>query len=163
MQLNGIYIVLNKYIPKSQLRKKILIGWREWVEFPELGIDRIKAKIDTGARTSTLHAFDINPFETVAGKWKVKFQVHPIQRNNNYVLHCEADMLDRRNVKNSGGDVELRYIIKTILYMGVTAWPIELTLTNRDAMGFRLLLGRTALNKRFLINPNKSFLINKIR
>lgn len=155
--------MLNKYIQKNQLRKKTLIGWREWVEFPELGIDKVKAKIDTGARTSTLHAFDIKAFETGSGKWRVKFQVHPTQRNNNYVLHCEADMLDKRNVRNSGGDVEHRYIIKTILYMGMNAWPIELTLTNRDAMGFRLLLGRTALNNRFLINPNKSFLISKIR
>ncbi len=153
----------NKYIPKSQFRKKILIGWREWVEFPELGIDKIKAKIDTGARTSTLHALNIESFKAVNGKYKVRFQVCPIQHNNTNILYCEADMLGRRNVKNSGGDIENRYIIKSILYMGIAAWPIELALTNRDFMGFRLLLGRTALNKRFLINPNKSFLINKTR
>ena len=147
----------------KQLNKKMLIGWREWVEFPELGIKQIKAKIDTGARTSALHAFNIEPFKTTRGKDKVRFQIHPIQRNNNYILHCDADLLDKRYVKNSGGDIEYRYIITTTLYMGHKEWPIELTLTNRDAMGFRLLLGRTAINKEFLINPHRSFLINKIK
>ena len=145
----------------DKLKKKTLIGWREWVEFPELGIKQIKAKIDTGARTSALHAFNIETFKTVRGKNKIRFQIHPIQRNNNYILHCEADMLDKRYVKNSGGDIEYRYIITTTLNMGYKSWLIELTLTNRDAMGFRLLLGRTAINKEFLINPHRSFLIKK--
>ena len=144
----------------NQLKKKILIGWREWVEFPDLGIKQIKAKIDTGARTSALHAFNIETF-TIRGKNKVRFHIHPIQRNNNYILHCEADMLDKRYVKNSGGDIEYRYIIATTLDMAHKSWPIELTLTNRDAMGVRLLLGRTAINKEFLINPRRSFLIKK--
>lgn len=143
----------------KKITKKI-IGWREWVSFPELGIKQIKAKIDTGARTSALHAFNIELFKNNQNKNKVRFQINPIQRNKNYVLHCEADLLDKRNVKNSGGDIEARYIIITNLYMGSKSWPIELTLTNRDAMGFRLLLGRTAINKNFLINPHRSFLIN---
>jgi hypothetical protein len=143
----------------KKITKKI-IGWREWVSFPELGIKQIKAKIDTGARTSALHAFNIEIFKATQGKNKVRFQINPIQRNKNYVLHCEADLLDKRNVKNSGGDIEDRYIIITNLHMGSKLWPIELTLTNRDAMGFRLLLGRTAINKNFLINPHRSFLIN---
>ena len=152
-------MVSNKYIPTSQLRKKIIIGWREWVDLPELKINKIKAKIDTGARTSTLHAFNIESFRLSSGKYKIKFQVNPIQHNNNCILLCEADILDRRDVKNSGGEIENRYIINTNLSMGTNSWPIELTLTNRDSMGFRLLLGRTAFNKKFLINPNKSFLI----
>ncbi|MGI9215304.1 MAG: ATP-dependent zinc protease family protein, partial [Gammaproteobacteria bacterium] len=113
---------------------------------------------DTGARTSTLHALNIIPYINKSGKAKIKFQVYPEQRNSNYFLHCKADFLDQRNVKNSGGDVESRYIINTILCMAGYMWPIELTLTNRDAMGFRLLLGRTALSKRFLISPNQSFM-----
>lgn len=148
----------------EQTKKNVMeniIGWREWVELPELGIDKIKAKIDTGARTSALHAFNIEEFKNHRGKKKLKFQIHPIQRNNNFVLNCEADLLDQRYVKNSGGNIERRYIIKTILLMGGAHWPIELTLTNRDAMGFRLLLGRTGLHKNFLIDPKKSFLINK--
>ena len=146
---------------KNLFGKKALIGWREWVEFPELGIDQIKAKIDTGARTSALHAFNIVPFKSTRGKNRVRFQIHPIQRNNNCILHCEANLLEQRHVKNSGGQIEHRYIITTILYIGHNAWPIELTLTNRDTMGFRLLLGRTALNKKFLIDPNKSYLTKK--
>lgn len=149
----------NKYIIKSQIRKKNIIGWREWVDLPDLGINKIKAKIDTGARTSTLHAFDINLFKSSNNKLKVRFRVHPIQRDDNYILNCEADLLDRRFVKNSGGDTESRYIIKTMLCISNSVCPIELTLTNRTFMGFRLLLGRTAFHNKFLINPNKSFLI----
>lgn len=148
---------LSKKIPTN----KVLIGWREWVKFPELGIQRIKAKIDTGARTSTLHALNILPYVSASGKHKIKFQVYPEQRNSNYFLNCNANLLDQRYVKNSGGEVEYRYIINTTLSMAGYVWPIELTLTNRDAMGFRLLLGRTALSKKFLINPNKSFIIKK--
>lgn len=148
---------------EKQIKNSILIGWREWVELPDLGIGKIKAKIDTGARTSALHAFDIEPFKTSRNKNRVRFALHPIQRNNNYIVYCEADLLAKRNIKNSGGDIEDRYIITTALYMGDKKWPIELTLTNRDTMGFRLLLGRTAINKEFLIAPNKSFLVKKYK
>lgn len=146
------------YVKKNQFKKKILIGWREWVKFPGLGIEKIKAKIDTGARTSTLHALNIAPYISKSGKNKIKFQVYPEQHNSNYFLNCTANLLEQRNVKNSGGEVEFRYIINTVLCMAGYVWPIELTLTNRDAMGFRLLLGRTALSKRFLISPNQSFM-----
>lgn len=147
------------YINKHKLKKKIIIGWREWVAFPELGINRIKAKIDTGARTSTLHALNISVFSADNGKMKVKFQVYPEQYNLHYVLDCHGELLDQRLVRNSGGNAEYRYIIKTNLYMAGSIWPIELTLTNRATMGFRLLLGRTALNTKFLVDPCKSFLV----
>lgn len=147
------------YINKHKLKKKIIIGWREWVAFPELGINRIKAKIDTGARTSTLHALNIAVFSADNGKMKVKFQVYPEQYNLHYVLDCQGELLDQRLVRNSGGNAEYRYIIKTNLYMAGNIWPIELTLTNRATMGFRLLLGRTALNTKFLVDPCKSFLV----
>lgn len=147
---------------KKQVVEQIIIGWREWVKLPEfLGNGHIKAKIDTGARTSALHAFNIEIFKHAKGRHKVKFALHPTQRNDQYTVQCEADLLDIRKIKNSGGNVENRYIIVTELCMGNKKWPIELTLTNRDTMGFRLLLGRTAINHNFLIDPNKSFLVKK--
>jgi hypothetical protein len=129
----------------------IRIGWREWVGLPELGVEGIKAKIDTGARTSALHAWNIEPF-------RVRFEIHPMQRSEARKVICEARAIDERMVRNSGGGVERRYIIKTEIRLGESSWPIELALTNRDQMGFRMLLGRTALGRRTLIVPNRSFL-----
>lgn len=147
---------------KQKIINKTIIGWREWVKLPALlGKGQIKAKVDTGARTSALHAFNIEVIKHIKGKHKVKFTLHPMQRNDQYSVQCEADLLDIRKIKNSGGSVENRYIIVTELCLGNKKWPIELTLTNRDAMGFRLLLGRTAINQSFLIDPNKSFLVTK--
>jgi hypothetical protein len=133
------------------------IGWREWVGLPELGVDAVKAKIDTGARTSALHAWKIEPFRRGGMLW-VKFEVHPIQRSDARKVICEARATDERTVRNSGGGVERRYIIETELKLGDHVWPIELALTNRDQMGSRMLLGRTALGRRALIVPNRSFL-----
>jgi hypothetical protein len=141
----------------SKLVKKI-IGWREWVGFPELGIEKIKAKIDTGARSSALHAYGIQTYRTRSGKIKVKFVVHPIQKNNRDIVQCHADLVDQRFVKSSSGQKELRTTVLTQLQIGTETWPIELTLTNRDNMGFRLLIGRTAIKKKFLVDAQKSFL-----
>lgn len=137
-----------------------LIGWREWVDLPQLGIGRMKAKIDTGARTSALHAWDIEPFEIDGAPW-VRFNLHPIQRNNHTVISCEAAVTDRRFVRNTGGKQEMRYVIETGVTLGNVSWTIELTLTNRDKMGFRLLLGRTAVKNRFLINPGRSYIASR--
>jgi hypothetical protein len=134
-----------------------VIGWREWVTLPALGIEATKAKIDTGARSSALHAFNLERFER-DGKTIVRFQAHPIQRNDSDVVTAEAALLEDRVVRNSGGQEELRPVIETPVQVGDAIWMIELTLTNRDQMGFRMLLGRQAVRHRYLVNPGKSFL-----
>lgn len=135
-----------------------VLGWREWVALPDLGIAAIKAKIDTGARSSALHAFDVETF-SLDGRQKIRFKVHPQQRDTTQTVAAEADLLERREVRNSGGHTELRYAILTSLEIGRGRWAIELTLTNRDAMGFRMLLGRQAVRGRFFVDPGRSFLL----
>lgn len=134
-----------------------LIGWREWIVLPELGITQVKAKIDTGARSSVLHAFDIKIFER-QGKTKVRFKVHPTQRDTINTVIAEADLLEKRAVRNSGGHTELRPVILTDIELMGLRWPIELTLTNRDVMGFRMLLGRQAIRERFVVHSGCSYL-----
>ncbi len=138
---------------------KTIIGWREWVALPELDVTRIKAKIDTGARTSALHAFNIQVYEQHEQKW-VRFAIHPYQRNDTDILTCTCPVRAFRAVTNSGGVQEERVVIETRLALGTQTWPIEVTLTNRDQMGFRMLLGRTALKGHFLIDPGKSFCVD---
>jgi hypothetical protein len=133
-----------------------LAGWREWCSLPELGVARIKAKLDTGARTSALHAIDIEPFRRAGRDW-VAFRLHPQQRSTVTTLDCEAPVLDLRWIRNPGHRRERRYVIATTLLLGTARWPIELALTSRDEMGFRMLLGRTALRRRIIIDPARSF------
>lgn len=142
----------------TKRRPRQLIGWREWVGLPDLGVDAIKAKIDTGARTSAIHAWNIAEYDTPDGPW-VSFELHPIQRNNKLVIRCSAPVSDTRDIRSSSGHTEHRVIIRTRLQLGEDVWPIDISLTNRDAMGFRLLLGRAALRKHVRINPGRSFLI----
>lgn len=145
---------------KKKTKRKLtqqLIGWREWVGLPELGVNAIKAKIDTGARTSTIHAWNIVTYEG-EGQW-VSFDLHPQQRNNKIIVPCRARIHDLRQIRSSNGQVETRIIIRTLLQLGEKSWPIDMSLTNRDAMGFRLLLGRAALRKHVRIDPGRSFLI----
>jgi hypothetical protein len=136
---------------------KQIIGWREWLALPTLGIPAIKAKIDTGARTSALHAFFVEPFERDNVKM-VRFGIHPLQKNTELEFICEAKVIDERNVTDSGGHRELRYVIQANITFLNQTWPIELTLTNRDSMKFRMLLGRTALNEHFLVDTDASFI-----
>ena len=136
---------------------KIIIGWREWLTLPGLGIRAIKAKIDTGARTSALHTFGLEPFEE-GGILKVKFGVHPLQRRKDVEVHCVADVVDRRRVTSSDGQSERRYVIRTTVAMGELRWPIELSLTSRKSMRFRMLIGRGAISTRVLVDPAKSYL-----
>jgi hypothetical protein len=136
--------------------EKKIIGWREWLSLPELGINRIKAKIDTGARTSALHAFALKPFEE-GGREKIRFDMHPLQNNDEKVITCVADVIDKRFVCDSGGHREERYVISTPVVFGDEIWPIEITLTERDTMLFRMLLGRSAIRKRYTVDPARSF------
>ena len=133
------------------------IGWREIVTLPQLKIDRVKAKIDTGARSSALHAFEIEEF-TDNGKLMIRFKVHPRQHNSKITVISQAELLEYRQVKNSGGSVELRPVIKTEVTLKQQKWLIELTLTNRKLMGFRMLLGRQAVRNKFLVDPGRSYL-----
>jgi hypothetical protein len=133
------------------------LGWREWVGLPELGIDRIKAKVDTGARTSALHAFAVHAF-VEDGRQRVRFSMHPIQKDESTVVQCVADVLDQRVVSDSGGHKESRWVIRTRVDLGTESWPIEVTLTARDDMLFRMLLGRTAIRGRYLVDPARSYL-----
>ncbi len=133
-----------------------IIGWREILCLPDLDIINIKAKIDTGARSSALHAFDVHLFERDTIKM-VSFKVHPYQKDSHTTIITEAVLLDQRLVRNSGGHGQMRPVIETMVKLGEFRWPIELTLTNRDVMGFRMLLGRQAVRQRFLIDAGKSF------
>lgn len=144
---------------KSQLETSQLsiIGWRETLALPDLNVSSIKAKIDTGARTSALHAFDCQEFFQGDRKM-IRFTVHPQQRNHKQFILAEAELLEYRKVTSSGGHSQLRPVIITSVQLGQHQWQLELTLTNRDVMGFRMLLGRQGVKNRFLINPGKSFL-----
>ncbi len=140
--------------------EKHVIGWREWVSFPELGIDAIKAKVDTGARTSVIHAYVTETF-VERGRARVRFGVHPLQQKKQPEIMCVADILDQRLVSDSGGHREKRYVIETNVRLGDQIWPIEATLTNRDTMMFRVLLGRTALRGRFIVDSGRSYVFGR--
>lgn len=142
------------------IRKHTIIGWREWAALPQLGILKIKAKVDTGARTSALHAFSLKPF-IENGKPKIRFDIHPMQHNTDEIITCMADVVDQRPVTDSGGHVEERYVIQTPITIAGQTWPIEITLTERENMLFRMLLGRSALRKRFVVNPARSFVTTR--
>lgn len=134
---------------------KLIIGWQEWAELPKLGIPAIKCKIDTGAKTSALHADAIEPYIR-HGERYVQFLVHPLQQHKHTEVECTAKVLEERTIKNSGGKKEHRYVIVSPIILGHLTWPIEISLTNRDPMAFRMLLGRDALKHLFVIDPIKN-------
>jgi len=139
---------------------KLVLGWREWVTLPDLGINRIKAKVDTGARSSALHTFKLETFEE-NGIARVRFSIHPLQGNTRIGRDCVATLLDERNVTDSGGHTELRPVILTTVQLGSLSKQIEITLTNRENMKFRMLLGRTAMCGSVVVDPAGSYLLGK--
>ena len=133
------------------MTKLCTFGWREWVNLPDLGLPMIKAKVDTGARTSALHAFELYPFMENRVQC-IEFSIHPLQGSSNLVIRCKANVVDRRFVTDSGGHKEERWVIETPLSIGAYTWPIEITLTARHNMKYRMLLGRSAIKNRALVD-----------
>lgn len=145
---------------KSRKKERLTLGWREYVDLPALGLEKIKAKVDTGARTSALHAFEVRQFD-VDGRRYVEFKMHPRQRDMQTVVVCQAEVIDERVVRDSGGHTEKRWVIETPVAIGGDTWPVEITLTARDDMLFRMLLGRTAIRKRAVVDPARSYLVGE--
>jgi ribosomal protein S6--L-glutamate ligase len=141
--------------------EKMIVGSEEWCQISQLGIPAIKARVDSGAKTSAIHAFNIQAFKRGNTPW-VSFDVHPLQNNRSVFLRCEAPIVDRRMVKNTSGASEKRYVIKVPIRMKDQVWDIELTLTNRDSMGYRMLLGREAMNGRILVDPSASMSLGRV-
>jgi hypothetical protein len=138
------------------------VGWREWIALPELGVARVKVKVDTGARSSALHAYDMRMHDR-RGRPYVTFVIHPLQRTTDRTVSARAEIVALRSVRCSNGQIEIRPVIHTAVALGEQSWPIELTLTNRDEMGFRMLLGRQAIRGRFLVDGGRSYLQSRRR
>jgi hypothetical protein len=139
----------------------LVVGWREWLGLPDLGVELIKAKVDTGARTSALHAEDVR-IVSHAGERRVHFTIHPRQRSKRLAIEAVATLLGERRVKSSSGSLEIRPVIVTRVNVGGVEWPIEITLTRRDVMGFRMLLGRQALRRHAVVDPGRSYLTRRL-
>ena len=135
---------------------KTTIGWREWVQLPDLGITEIKAKVDTGADNSSLHAFNIERFE-IDDEPYVRFEIHPRQRKRKPSIECETPVVGEKKVRNPGGRIEVRPVIRTRLVVAGIELDALVNLTTRDQMTFRMLLGRRTLRKLFVVDPGRSY------
>lgn len=140
-------------------KTKLIAGWREWGQLPDIGVEKIKVKLDTGAKTSSLHAFDLSTFNHRGEEW-VCFDVHPIQDNDSIIHTCTSPIVDYRWITSSSGHRQKRFIIQTTLKLGEFSSCIEISLANRDEMGFRMLVGRNALKGKVLVDPSHSFLLS---
>jgi hypothetical protein len=143
-------------VPPAQRPEPITLGWREWVALPDWGVAHLKAKVDTGARTSSLHAFGLEWFDRNGSPW-VRFELHPWQRSTTDSVIAEAPVVATRDVKSSSGEIEHRPVVHTSIVLAGRAVTAEVTLTRRDEMGFRMLVGREALRKRFVVDPGVSY------
>jgi len=157
-----VYAPVQQPFPVSSRERKpvkapTVIGWREWIALPELGVERIKAKIDTGAATSALHVSNIRSEPRDAGTW-LTFEVHPIQRREVPSVAAGGWLVDERPVRNTSGKSDIRPVIETTIKLGTEEYRAEITLTRRDEMGFRMLLGRRALRRRFVVDSGRSFI-----
>lgn len=140
---------------------RMMIGWREWLALPALEIPAIKAKVDTGARTSALHTFSLETYSDGGREW-VSFRIHPLQKRTDIERRCVAPVLDRRMVRDSGGHTEERIVIASEMSIADRTWPIEITLTSRDDMLFRMLLGRESIRQgQLLVDPAMSYVYGK--
>lgn len=139
-----------------------IVGWREWVALPDLGIPAIEAKVDTGAKTSALHAFALDCYEE-GGRRRVCFGVHPLRGNEDLEVFACADVIDERTIVSSNGQEEHRVVIRTRMTLGGVTWPIEVTLTDRRQMSFRMLLGRQAMRRRLIVDPQALYLHGRVR
>lgn len=145
---------------KSMSNSPITVGWREWVSLPDLNLPAVKAKFDTGARTSSLHTYFIEPYED-NGKSMVRFGVYPLQRREDIEVICQAEVVDRRWTTDSGGGRENRYVIASTISMAGMDWPIELNLTSREDLRFRFLVGRTAMKDKVIVDPVRSYVLGR--
>lgn len=143
-----------------EIEKLVIIGNAEWCALPELKVPAIRARIDSGAKTSSVHAINIKEFYKNKERW-VKFEIHPLRKHTEVFIVCEAKVIDYRLVKSSSGEAKPRYVIQTQVKLGNQKWNIEVTLANRKSMGYQMLLGREAMMNRVLINPSEGFRLTK--
>ena len=146
---------------KLNMQQKFIAGSKEWCSLPLLDIAAVKARVDSGAKTSSIHAFNIEPFTRDSIQW-IRFDLHPLQKSRRATIRCESPVVDRRTVRSSNGTSEKRFVIRTPLTLNGETWDIELTLTNRDAMGYRMLLGREAMSGRILVDSEEEFLLGDV-
>jgi ribosomal protein S6--L-glutamate ligase len=140
----------------DQLPSRLIVGWQEWVALPDLGLPALKAKIDTGAKTSALHTHSLEPYGSSRHPM-VRFSVRPNPEARDLEVEASARVIDRREVISSNGVRELRFVIRSRLSIGGRSWPIEITLTNRDRMTYRMLIGRQAIRSDMLVDAAASF------
>lgn len=143
-----------------RFRKMQVMGWREWISLPELQVAFIKAKIDTGARTSVLHAEEIKIVRKNGARF-VRFKIYPGQKTKTSAISLRAPLIEKRVIRSSTGHESKRPVIRTMVQLGQLKWPIEITLFDRDVMGFRMLVGRQAIATKFLVDPYHSYLLGK--
>jgi len=148
--------------PRPNAGEKRVVGWREWVALPQLGLPALEAKVDTGAKTSALHAFAMDVFEE-GGRRRVCFGVHPLREDEDLEVFACADVVDERIIVSSNGHEEHRVVIRSLLELGGQTWPVELTLTDRRSMRYRMLLGRQAMRSRLVVDPQAVYLHGRVR